>query len=261
MHNILQKIIEKKLTELVDQKVSIDEKELETVAASVVKGHVFKDAIEQSKKDPALIAEIKLASPTKLFFDDASDITKRAKAYEKAQVDAISVVVEKHFFKGDPKFVTQIKKEVTAPILMKDFVIDPFQIYEAKKTGADALLLIAKLVKKERLQEFVALCLALGIEPVVEIHDISDLDKALSSGSSMIAVNARDLETFVVDVEGACELLAVIPPEFTKLGFSGIGSSKEVEMYKDAGARGVLVGTALMEAENIQEFIQELYER
>src|SRR5262249_9508531 len=118
-----------------------------------------------------------------------------------------------------------------------------------------------KLLKKERLQEFVTLCLALGIEPVVEISDPTDLEKAVESGTSVIAVNARDLETFTVDVERACELLAVIPTDFIKLGFSGIESSKEVEMYGDAGAKGVLVGTSLMETENISEFIKELYER
>lgn len=261
MHSILQDIITKKLEDILSEREEISEREIVSLAAKVEKTHKFIDAITQAKQNPALIAEIKLASPTKLFFDKPTDVASRAESYKKAGVDAISVVVEKHFFKGDPKFITKIKEKIDTPILMKDFVIDPYQLYQAKKVGADAVLLIAKLVTKERLAEFVTLALAVGLEPVVEIHDNNDLEKTLATQTVIIAVNARNLSTFEVDVEAACELLQKVSGDYVKLGLSGIGSSKEVEQYLDAGVQGVLVGTGLMEAENIGDFIKELYDR
>lgn len=222
---------------------------------------VFKDAMIKGKRTPSLIAEIKLASPTRLFFEDEKDIVACAKEYQKAGVDAISVVTEKHFFKGDPAFVTHIKKVINTPILMKDFVIDPFQLFEAKRVGADAVLLIAKIVTKQRLAALVLQAFAIGVEPVVEIHDEKDLQKALATKAEIIAVNARDLTTFKVDVDRALLLLQKIPNTYVRLGFSGVSSSKDIMLYKQAGAKGILVGTSLLDAKNVANFIEELYER
>ncbi|MBI2430920.1 MAG: indole-3-glycerol-phosphate synthase [Candidatus Levybacteria bacterium] len=203
----------------------------------------------------AIIAEIKFASPTNPNLGSPEDLLDRAKEYEKAGADAISIITKKAFFRGDIRFVSEVKKVVKIPILQKDFVIDERQIYEAKKAGADALLLIARIVSKEQLKAFVLLAQKLGIEPVVEVFDEKDLKKAVATKARFIAVNARDLETFAVDVDGACKLIEKIPNKFIKLGFSGIQSRAEVEKYIKAGAKGVLVGTALMKAKNIKEFI------
>jgi len=238
MHKILKKIVEKKRTDLI-----------------LLKRNRFLNLL---KNKMAIIAEIKLASPTVSYFGSKKDIIKRAVDYEKAGVDAISVITEKHFFKGSLKFIPRIKKRVNLPVLQKDFVIDPYQIYEAKIIGTDALLLIAKIVDKKTLIKFVSLCLEIGLEPVVEVNDESDLANALVTSTRIIAVNARDLETFKVDVNRACLLMKKIPDRFIKLGFSGIKSSEEVNKYQDAGANGVLVGTSLMKAKNIKRFIKEL---
>ena len=238
MHKILKKIVEKKRTDLI-----------------LLKRNRFLNLL---KNKMAIIAEIKLASPTVSYFGSKKDIIKRAVDYEKAGVDAISVITEKHFFKGSLKFIPRITKRVNLPVLQKDFVIDPYQIYEAKIIGTDALLLIAKIVDKKTLIKFVSLCLEIGLEPVVEVNDESDLANALVTSTRIIAVNARDLETFKVDVNRACLLMKKIPDRFIKLGFSGIKSSEEVNKYQDAGANGVLVGTSLMKAKNIKRFIKEL---
>ncbi len=206
----------------------------------------------------SIIAEIKFASPTNPRLGSAEDLLDRAIEYQKAGADAISVITEKHFFKGDIRFVSQIKKSVKFPVLQKDFIIDEQQIYEAKNVGADALLLIARLIDKKTLNRFVELCFAQGIEPVVEVHNEADLKKAVTTKTSFIAVNARDLDTFEIDVEKACRLLKKIPTTYIKLGFSGIQSKVEVKKYVEAGAKGVLVGTSLMKAKNINGFISSL---
>jgi indole-3-glycerol phosphate synthase / phosphoribosylanthranilate isomerase len=206
----------------------------------------------------SIIAEVKFASPTSPDLGSSKDLLSRVKQYEKAGADAISFITEKHYFKGDKKFIPQIKKTVKLPVLQKDFVIDQSQIYEAAEIGSDALLLIARLVDTKTLKQFVNLCFKLTIEPVVEINSEEDLKKAVATKTRIIAVNARDLETFAVDIEKACELMKKIPDKYMKLGFSGIQTREEVSLYINAGAKGVLVGTSLMKAENIQQHISSL---
>lgn len=258
------------LPRIIDQtRVDVEERKRRTPLDVVKRSHQglgatlerpFESAIAAPKKgDVAIIAEIKLASPSEPDLGRAEDITSRAKAYEQAGIDAISVVTEKHFFNGDPSYVGEIKQATTLPVLQKDFIIDQYQIYEVKQAGADAILLIARLLDKEQLQDFVELAFSLGLEPVVEVNDEKDVAKAIGTKTEIIAVNARDLHTMQVDVDGACDLLTKTPDEYVKLGFSGINGREEIEEYRKAGAKGVLVGTSLMKAENIQEFIQGLY--
>lgn len=220
-------------------------------------GRDFKKSIQQPNAI-AIIAEIKLASPTEPFLGTSDDIETRSQAYEKSGATAISVVLTRQYFKGDITFIKRVKDAASIPVLAKDFVIDERQIYETKAAGADAILLIARLVDEQTLQTFVTLSLRLGIEPVVEINTVDDLQKALKTTTSIIAVNARDLTTFTVDVDAACRLMKKIPNRFIKLGFSGIKSAHELRQYKKAGAAGVLVGTALMKAESIVDFITTL---
>ncbi len=216
----------------------------------------FESAMSAPKKgNVAIIAEIKLASPSESLLGSEDNLIERVKQYEEAGVDAISVVTEKHFFKGDPSFISKVKQAVSISVLQKDFVIDEYQIYEAKKMGADAILLIARLVEKKVLKHFVELCFAGGIEPVVEVHKAEDLEKALATSTKIIAVNARDLDTFAVDVKKACKLLKSIPKKYIRLGFSGVSSRREKEQYEKAGASGILIGTSLMQTANISDFI------
>lgn len=239
MHDKLVKIIEKKEADIVAYKRS---------------NHAFLNTFRNTK-NIGLIAEVKLASPTIESLGSREEILDRVKAYEASGASAISIITEKHFFKGDVRFVTQVKEAVSLPILQKDFVIDESQIYEAKHIGSDALLLIARLIDGETLKHFVTLTKALGIDPVVEITNEEDLEKALATETDIIAVNARDLDTFIVDVSRACELLVRVPDTFVKLGFSGIQSAAEVEEYKKAGVHGILVGTSLMQSDDIAGFI------
>lgn len=221
---------------------------------------VFRDAVTVKKKNmTALIAEIKFASPTNKNLGSPADLLSIARTYEKAQTDAISIITEKHFFNGDVSYISRVKNEVNVPVLQKDFVIDSSQIYEAKNLGSDALLLIARLVSGTELESFVDICFSLGIEPVVEIASEEDLEKALATKTNIIAVNARDLQKFTVDIGKACKLLQRVPKKFITLGFSGVSSKEDVEEYRNAGAAGVLVGTNLMKAKSVKKFIDDLH--
>jgi indole-3-glycerol phosphate synthase/phosphoribosylanthranilate isomerase len=258
MHNILLKIIEKKKHDLISSHPDLRLERFQKAVPKSVRGNnKFKKAIVGAKKI-ALIGEIKFASPTNPSLGSKEELLPRAKLYAESGVDAISIITEPHFFKGDVAFISQVKKVVKAPILQKDFVIDAFQIYQAEQIGSDALLLIARLLDEEALKIFVSLCLNLGIEPVVEINDEADLKKALATETKVIAVNARNLETFVVNVDAACSLLKKIPKHFITLGFSGVVSANEVLQYKAAGAKGVLVGTNLMKAKDVKTFLKSL---
>lgn len=259
MHSILLQIIEKKQNDLEVQKNVLSVDALKGKAEAIKSVSKFKDKLlHPNNSNVAIIAEIKLASPTIDFLGSESDIIQRAIAYEEAGADVISFITEQHYFKGNTTFISELKTKVNIPILQKDFVIDPYQIYEAKMIGSDAILLIARLVEKNVLKDFVAISRKIGIEPIVEINDEEDLKKALDTDTSFIAVNARDLRTFTVDISKACTLLEKISERYIKLGFSGINSSAEVRRYKKAGAKGVLVGTSLMKTTNIDNFIKSL---
>lgn len=221
-------------------------------------GNFSKNLLNPKKGNVAIIAEIKLASPTEKNLGSHADILRKAVDYENAGADAISFITEKSVFKGDIKYISQIKSKVKLPVLQKDFIIDPFQIHEAKISGSDALLLIAKILPQEKLIRFVNICFEIGLEPVVEVNDGEDLKKALETQTKTIAVNARNLDTLKVGLEGALKLLAKVPDKYIKLGFSGIASKAEVLKYREAGANAVLIGTNLMKAGNTKEFLKRL---
>lgn len=240
MHNILKAIVNKK-------KKDLGRKEEKRFVKAL-----------SDRGSMAIIGELKFASPAGSNFGSANILTKKAKDYKKAGIAAISIITEKHFFKGDTSFIPQVRQVIDLPILQKDFVIDESQIYEAKFLGSDALLLIARILDKQTLKRFVLLAKQLGIEPVVEIANEEDLSKAITTTTDIIAVNARNLDTFAVNVEKACLLMKKIPQQFIRLGFSGVSSKQETLQYKKAGAKGVLIGTSLMKAENVSEFMKGL---
>lgn len=244
MHNILTKIIESKKNDL-----NREMKNQFSFKKAMLSGY---------RKNMAIIAELKFASPTNPNLGSPKDLLDRARQYKKAGADAISIITEKTVFKGDVSFVSQVKNSVDMPILQKDFVIHEYQIYEAKIRRSDAILLIARILTKKTLKYFVNLAIEIGIEPVVEVYSMDDIDKAVVTETSFIAVNSRDLDTFLIEIDRACVLLNKIPDKFIKLGFSGIKSFTEVKKYKDAGAKGILVGTSLMNADNIGNFIHDL---
>lgn len=242
MINKLSQIIENKRREVRKKKKNRD----------------FLGAILKPKQGKiSIISEIKLYSPTEGKLGDEKELEERAVLYKKSGADAVSLVVDKKYFAGDLKFVRRVKNSVSLPILVKDFIIDPYQIYEAKIYGADAILIIAKIINRKQLKDFVELSFKIGAEPVVEIQNNEELNNAIAADTRVIAVNARNLDTFQVDIDRACELCKIIPKKFIVLGFSGVSDDEDVMKYENAGVKGVLVGTSLMKSKNPGNLIKE----
>ncbi len=206
----------------------------------------------------SIIAEIKLSSPSAGKLGEEKELEKRVIVYEKSGADAVSLVVDQKYFDGELEFIRRIKSAVSLPVLAKDFILDPYQIYEMKAYGTDAVLLIAKIVSLVKLVQLVKLARELDLEPVVEVQNGEELQNATQTDTKIIAVNARDLDTFNVDIDRACELISSIPKKFISLGFSGVLGGREAEKYKKAGAKGVLVGTSLMKIKKAEEIIKKL---
>ena len=216
--------------------------------------------------DIGLIAEIKLQSPSSGTFTSFSTSTlgkreemdKRIKAYEIGGADALSLVVAKDGFGGDVGMIEEAKKITHLPIFAKDFITGPEKIVLFKEKGADSVLLIAKIVDRATLKRLVQKAFELSMEPVVEVQNEEELKSAFATNTKIIAVNARDLGNFSLDIKRACILLKDIPSGYIKLAFSGVKTRRDVLKYKNAGAQGVLVGTTLMKADRPDTLLKEL---
>lgn len=260
MKNFLNKIIIHKRKEIEMRKRKASEKELiERMKLSISSNRDFKKAILMPKRGSlGIIAEIKLASPSAGRLANKDEVKTRLEMYNQADVDGLSIVVDKKYFGGSLDLLTLAKQLTSLPVLCKDFIIDAYQIYEAKQYGADAILLIAKIIGFDKLVKLVKLARKLKIEPIVEIQKEQELDRALKTDCNCIAVNARSLNDFTIDVDQACKLIQRIPAGKISLGFSGIKTAKEVTKYKTAGAKAVLVGTSAMRSQEVVTFLKGL---
>lgn len=223
-----------------------------------LKSRNFKRNILSNKKGISVIGEIKLKSPSSGLLGTEKDIISKVKEYEKEGCSAISIVTDKKYFGGDLKCITDIKNNSSLPVLCKDFILNPYQICEIKLVGADAILLIAKILPREKLNKLVNLCFDLDIEPVVEVGNKEELESALNSNAEIIGVNARDLSDFSVDIKRACKLISLVPKDKIAVGFSGVKSKADILKFKKAGAKAVLIGTSLMKNKNITKYLMSL---
>ena len=205
-----------------------------------------------------LIAEIKKASPSAGVIHREADVRKMAREYQRAGACAISVLTESHFFHGDLSDLMMVKETVRLPILQKDFVVDPFQVYEGRVAGADAILLIAAILREGELGEFVQLARSLSLYPLVEVHDEIDLEKISGLDLPLIGINNRNLKTLEVDLKTTERLIKKTPPKMKVISESGIKDRSDVERLEKAGVKGILVGEVLMRASNPAFKIGEL---
>ena len=209
----------------------------------------------------ALIAEIKRASPSAGVIQEQVDFPRIAGEYQAGGASAISVLTEAHFFQGDLDHIGKVKKKVSLPILQKDFIIDPFQIYEGRIAGADAVLLIAAMITQGQVGEFTQLIRDLGMIPLVEVHNEEDLGKVSGLPLPLIGINNRNLQTLEVNLEVTCHLIKKIPQGTMVISESGIKNREDVKRLQQAGARGVLVGEVLMRSADPATKIRELLGR
>lgn len=218
----------------------------------------FENALKT--KDIAFICEVKKASPSKGVIAEQFPYVEIAQEYEKAGANAISVLTEPHFFMGRDEYLKEIKKVVNIPVLRKDFIIDPYQIYEAQLIGADAVLLICSLLDTRHLKEYIKVADSLGLSCLVEAHDEVELYSALEAGARIIGVNNRDLKTFEVDINTSAKLRKLVPKDKIFVSESGIKTHEDICLLRHNGTNAVLIGETLMRSGNISAELVKLSE-
>lgn len=209
----------------------------------------------------ALIAEAKKASPSKGVICPDFDPVRIAREYEAGGAQAISVLTDEKFFQGSLSYIPQVRQAVQLPVLRKDFIIHEAQITQARKFGADAVLLIAAILDKNRMADFLAQSRELGMDVLVEVHDEADLEKALAVDSPLIGINNRNLRDFSMDLETTFRLKKLIPDSIPVVSESGIRTVEDIGRLAAAGVAAVLVGETLMRAGGRELAVHELMGR
>ncbi len=210
------------------------------------------------KNDIRFICEVKKASPSKGIISEDFPYLEIARDYERAGADCISVLTEPDYFKGEDRFLKEINDAVSIPTIRKDFIIDPYMIYEAKCLGTSCVLLIAALLDTDTIREYKAVCDALGLSALVEAHDEAEIESAIRAGARMIGVNNRDLKTFTVDINNSIRLRKLVPENILFVAESGIGTAQDIEALRQAGVNGVLIGETLMRSADKADIIKKL---
>lgn len=199
----------------------------------------------------SLIAECKKASPSKGLLAPHYDPVQLAQTYEKAGARAISVLTDGRHFQGSLEDLRDVREAVSVPVLRKDFIFHPYQVYEARSAGADAVLLIAAVLSDNDLRQLLPLVHKLGMAALIEVHTADEVARVLPLQPTIIGVNNRDLQTFEVDFENTARLRALIPPEIAVVGESGLKTVFDVRAMRDAGVDAVLVGETLIKSNNV----------
>lgn len=264
MTDILQKIAEKTRQRVEGKKKEFPMAALRKQAENMVEKELgnggfrfpFERAIDT--KELSYICEIKKASPSKGVLDLECDYRSIARIYEEAGAAALSVLTEPYFFLGQDYHLSEVRQLVKIPLLRKDFTVDPYQIYEAKLLGADAILLIAALLGSKELKDYLKTADQLGISVVTEVHDQAELDVALGAGSRIIGVNNRNLKTFQVDIGTSLRLRESVPESVLFLSESGIRSREHIRALEEKGVHGVLIGETFMRSANKEMVLREL---
>ncbi len=198
-----------------------------------------------------LLCEIKRASPSKGLLRPDLDPAALARTYEQAGAAAVSVVTEPDFFQGELAWVETVRAATRLPVLLKDFVVDDYQILDAAVRGADGILLIAALCSGVRLQVWISQARLLGLDALVEVHDDAELKRALEAGATLVGVNNRDLRTFAVDLGTSLALLPAVPPQVTAVAESGISSPEQLARLRASRCDAVLMGEVLMSSADL----------
>ncbi len=253
--SILSKIVKNKKKEVEQAKNKMP---VELLLKEIMKSPAnrnFRDVLEYN--DFTIIGEIKKKSPSKGTLKGNIDVKKISGIYERAGIKAVSVVTDKKFFDGNPAWIQDVKKNATMPVLRKDFVIDEYQIYESRFYRADALLLIASLLEKRILAQFIKKTHFLNMTPVVEASTPEEVKKALAAGAEIIGINARDLKTFKINLGRIKSLIKYIPKDKIVICESGITKPEDIdEVIIDEKIKGVLVGTSFMKAKGEREITE-----
>lgn len=258
---VLKKIIDRKIEEVAERKASVPIDKLEARAADQTECRGFVASIERriQANQPAVIAEIKKASPSKGVIRANFQPIDIAESYEAAGAACLSVLTDVDFFQGAGHYLTAARNAVSLPVIRKDFIVDEYQLYEARALGADCILLIVAALSPYRLQALNTLALSLGMDVLVEVHDLEELKVALELPNRLIGINNRNLHTFATSLENTYQLLDEIDDDRIVVTESGIHSADHVQAMRDKGVNAFLVGEAFMKADNPGQALQALF--
>jgi indole-3-glycerol phosphate synthase len=264
-NNILEEIVWQKETEVDQWREKVPLLELQKQARNAPPTHDFIAALKNGRTTPALIAEVKKASPSKGVFREDFDPVAIALSYQQGGASCLSVLTDAKFFQGGFDNLAKVRAAVDLPLLCKDFVIYPYQIYLARIQGADAILLIAAILSDQDLQYFIKIAKALNMAALIEVHNLEELDRVLAlDGVSLVGINNRNLEDFSVDLQTTCQLLSARGSQLQERGIvvvseSGLHNPEDLSVVSQAGASAVLIGESLVKQPDPEMAIANLF--
>ena len=259
--DILKRIIKRKEQEI-DHRVKnrpIEHIIELTKDASPVRGFVDSMQERLAKNEPAIIAEIKKASPSKGLIREDFHPEEIAKSYEKGGASCISVLTDIDFFKGSDTYLKQARAACSLPVIRKDFIIDPYQVYEARAIGADCILLIVSVLDNMKLNQLYSLARALGMDVLIEVHDEAELLRSLPLGADLVGINNRNLRNFDTSLHTTIDLLPQIPEGRIVVTESGIHDTENVTLMRENNVNAYLVGEAFMRADDPGTALNKLF--
>lgn len=252
MTTILDRILETKRADVAARKACMSLAELDAEIRAQTPPRGFKAALDaRAATGPALIAEVKRASPSKGLIREEFDPPAHAAAYQAGGAACLSVLTDEPWFQGSDDDLRAARAAVSLPVLRKDFMVDPWQAHEARAIGADAILLIMAALDDAVLAEIEAAAIECGLDVLVEVHDQREMERAIKLKSRLIGVNNRDLRDFTVDFQRTFDLVAKAPPGCTFVAESGLATRADLDRMAEHGVRCFLVGEALMRADDI----------
>lgn len=259
--NILERIIQHKRIEVAEAKRNILIDELKDKSLFDRTCYSLRESVLDLDKN-GIIAEYKRASPSKGSINAHSDVSEIAKAYEESGVSAISVLTDSEFFKGSLNDLIAVREAVQIPVLRKEFIVDPFQITEAKAYGADVILLIAACLSSKEIEEFSTYAKKIGLNVLLEIHNEEELKDNKFDTIDAIGVNNRNLTDFSVSLQHSLDLVSLIPVQYIKVSESGISNPDTIKLLKNEGFQAFLIGENFMKMEDpakaIQNFVKQI---
>ncbi len=262
MNNLLTDICNRKKKEIETLKLKCSLKSLQKLIGNK-QNREFKKILKESQKNEKnnIIAEIKQSSPS------AGEIIKDyypediAVMYEKAGAGAISILTEKNFFKGSIDHLSIIETKTNIPILRKDFIIDPYQIYESKVYKADSILLIMSILEDNEIKEYIKIANDIGLDCIIETHTLDEINRALKIDYPIIGINNRNLDNLSVNINNTLDMINKIPKSFTVIGESGIKSNENIKKYNDYGVYNFLIGETILRSSNYDSMIKKLLKK
>lgn len=259
--DILKKILRRKDEEIVERsaRISLSHLKERVASASPVRGFVQSMRSRIENGDAAVIAEIKKASPSRGVLREYFDPAAIAVSYERGGAACLSVLTDADFFQGATEYLQQARAACSLPVIRKDFIIDPYQVYEARAMGADCILLIVAALEDAQMRGLTNLAQELGMDVLVEVHDAQELERGLQLALPMIGINNRNLRTFETSLETTLGLLAEIPDDCIVVTESGIHTPEDVELMRSHRVNAFLVGEAFMRAEEPGDKLAELF--